>query len=119
MDGRKERRLRPRLNIYFLMRVRPKGSPGEEGDDTFTVNISSEGVYFVSRRKYAPGTILSMHIKLPSNTHVYSDSSICECEAEVVRSESFMKSGEPDTEWTYGVAARFRSGFSLALLAEV
>lgn len=120
MGGRKEKRLRPRLNLYLFMRVRRKGSAETDaGDETFTVNISSVGVYFLSRREYTPGTQIEMHITVPSYAHFHSDASTYLCEAEVVRCEIFVKNGGSSDEWAYGIAAKFLRGFRLAILEEV
>jgi hypothetical protein len=114
--GVSEKRAWPRLNLYLPLIVTPCGSEGERREETtFTINISSSGVLFLSRSLYAPGTPLRMAITVPQDGRCRSAPVIVHCEGEVVRIERFRMDGFSIQDKRFGVAARFRNGFKISM----
>lgn len=111
-----DKRAWARLNMYLPVRVCPRDTEhGESEESTFTINISSGGVFFLSRKLYAPGTPLRMAITVPPDGRCRPNPLTVNCTAEVVRIERFRINSSRRKGGEFGVAARFREGFRMPM----
>jgi hypothetical protein len=103
-SARVERRRRPRVGVHWpiLLFRGADGEDWEDGDaavETTTQNLSSQGLYYLSRKCFTVGEWLLCRLKILPNDSGGGESCL-ECRVQVVRVEDNLMEG------LYGVACR-------------
>jgi hypothetical protein len=99
-SARVERRRRPRVRAHWpILLFRQTGENGDATIESFTQNLSSQGFYYLSGRRFTVGEYLLCRLQiLPDNRG--GGGSHLECRVQVVRVEDNV------TEGLYGIACR-------------
>jgi hypothetical protein len=93
-----ERRRRARARVHWPIALFPNQT-GEDAVETVTQNLSSDGFYCLSRKRFIVEELLLCTLRIPM-TGLGGRESHLECRARVVRVEENTADGE------YGIACR-------------
>lgn len=107
-----ERRRCSRQNIYLSILIKGnREGKGVCGEETFSVNVSEDGVLFLSRRRWSVGDMLDLVIRVPGEYSAGGRPMQCSTSVMVSRVEQFSFPEDSIEEARYAIAASFDGDF--------